>query len=317
MLWPNRKERIARIADSWAARSAGSLSHAERSERDMWRAADPAHENAWKRAQALMATTAGMRRPASTPLTAPASRFRPAYAFASLAALVAVSGGAIIFEKEFSPSRRSSAAVEYAAAQTARHIKLADGTLIDLDPGSAVRADYSGPVRAVLVEHGTARFDVAHDKAHPFVVSAADREVTAIGTRFEVVLRTDGVTVTLYQGAIEVAAKSDTPSIRPVLMTRGQRLNITAGKQVLTSVPTTDISIEGPHDVDPTPVANIVAEANLHAAVPIRFATPGLGALRVEGRFDVSDTAALAEQLGVALDLTVSRVGSAYILSAR
>jgi transmembrane sensor len=317
MVWMSRQERIARTADSWVARSAGSLSPDERTERDRWRAADPAHENAWKRAQGLMTTTAGMRRPAEASHLVTRPIFRPVYALAALAAVIAAGGGALILQKELGSAGRPARAMEYAAAASARHVRLADGTLVDLDPGSAMRADYSGPIRAVLVERGTARFDVAHDSTHPFVVSAADRKVTAIGTRFEVALRADGMVVTLFQGAIEVARMSGTPSARPVRMTHGQRLSVTAGRQVLTSVPVNALPVQGVQDVDPTPVSNIVAWANLTATVPIRLASPDLGARRVEGRFDLSNTAALAEQLGAALDLVVSKTGNAYILSSR
>ncbi|WP_454883427.1 FecR family protein [Sphingomonas oryzagri] len=318
MLRANRREQIARIADSWAARSARGLTAEERTERDQWRASDPTHENAWKQAQSLMQSTDGMPRPLGAASPQPHARapFRPAVAFAGFAAIVAVAGGAIFVERGrlADPEPRD---MVYAAATAPSHVRLDDGTVVDLDPGAMIRTDFSGPVRAVLLERGTARFDVAHDQIHPFIVSAADRQVTAIGTRFEVALRQQGVAVTLFQGAIEVAGKQKAPNPSPVRMKPGQRLTIVDGQETLGDVPPADLSASGPHDVPSTPAATIVAEANRATAMPIRFSDPALGQRAIQGRLDTRDTAALAAQIAAALDLVVRRTDSGYLLSTR
>lgn len=316
MLWPNSRERIARTADNWAARSIGGLSAEERAELDTWRAADPAHENAWRRAQSLVQQTDGIRRPrpGALPAAQRRSAFRPATAFVAAAAIVVAAGGVAYVERSrFSPPESRS--TEYAAAATPSHLRLEDGTIVDLDPGAEIRTDFSGPVRAVLLERGTARFDVAHDQGHPFVVTAADRQVTAIGTRFEVALRQRGITVTLFQGAIEVAAKHSTSARPPVRLKPGQRLTVDNGLETLGHAPAPDVSAAGPHDVPSTPASTIVAEANLTTKMPIRFSDPMLGDRAIQGRLDTRDTAALAAQMGAALGLVVHRTDSGYLLS--
>lgn len=317
MLWPSRRERIARIADGWAARPEESLSATDLAERDAWRAADPAHEDAWQQAQLIMSATAGMRRPRNAAYTPPAGRLmRPSLALAGVAAVIIAAGGALVLERSHLVGTTAGSQIaEYSASGDVRHLRLADGTLVDLDVGAAMRADFSGPVRAITLERGAARFDVAHDADHPFVVAAADRTVTAIGTRFEVAIKPHGVVVSLFQGAVEVAGKSSAVTHKPVRMTRGQRLTVDDGRETMTAVSANDMSAAGPRDVPSTPATTIVDEANRTAAIPIRFADPALGQRPVQGRFDTRDTAALAAQLGAALDLVVSRNANGYLLS--
>ena len=318
MLWPSRRERTTRVADGWAARSAGSLSAAELAERDAWRAADPAHEQAWQQAQLVMSATAGMRRPRETAPSAFTARpMRPSLALAGIAAVIIAAGGALVLERSHLGGTGADAQVaDYRASDQAQHLRLADGTLVDLDVGAAIHADFSGPVRALTLERGTARFDVAHDPGHPFVVAAADRQVTAIGTRFEVALKPHGVVVSLFQGAIEVADKSGAQARKPVQLTRGQRLTVDDGRETMSAVPATDMSATGPHDVPATAATTIVEEANRTAAVPIRFADPALGQRAVQGHFDTRDSAALAAQLAAALDLVVTRTPGGFLLSS-
>jgi transmembrane sensor len=314
MLWLRRRERIARTADSWAARSIGGLSADERAERDGWRAADLAHETAWRQAQALVHATDGIRRPRAAASTTPAARplWRPAIA---CVAVIVAAGGAFYAERgRFGLSGQSS--THYAAVSAPSHLRLDDGTIVDLDSGGAIRANFSGPVRAVRLERGTARFKVAHDKVHPFVVTAADRQVTAIGTRFEVALRQHGVIVTLFQGAVEVAARHAPAAHRPVQLKPGQRLTVENGQETLGDGPAI-VSTSGPHDVPATPAAAIVAAANRATTMPIRFSDPALGSRAIQGRLDTRDTAALAAQIGAALGLEVHRTDSGYLLSPR
>jgi len=74
------------------------------------------------------------------------------------------------------------------------------------------RADHGRSL--VYLDKGQAFFRVAHDPLHPFIVSAAGRTVTAVGTAFDV--RVDGgFEVTLVEGKVRVAAPAPAPAARP------------------------------------------------------------------------------------------------------
>jgi transmembrane sensor len=86
-------------------------------------------------------------------------------------------------------------------------VTLPDGTMVTLNTDSRVRTRGSAERRLVYLDRGQAFFKVAHDKAHPFVVTAAGRTITALGTAFDVRVD-DGKTlkVTLVEGRVRVEA---------------------------------------------------------------------------------------------------------------
>jgi hypothetical protein len=59
--------------------------------------------------------------------------------------------------------------------------------------------------RDIRLVRGEALFEVAHDKARPFVVAANDTAVRAVGTAFAVRLEATQVDITVTEGVVEVA----------------------------------------------------------------------------------------------------------------
>lgn len=87
-------------------------------------------------------------------------------------------------------------------------VHMADGSLVELGGASAVRADLKGKVRQVELLAGEAFFDVAPDRARPFVVEAAGVEITVHGTAFDVLVTSEATTVALLRGAVEAAPEA-------------------------------------------------------------------------------------------------------------
>jgi hypothetical protein len=75
-------------------------------------------------------------------------------------------------------------------------------------------------------------FAVAHDAARPFIVTAGDTAVRAIGTRFEVYQRPGRVVrVTLAEGRVRVRGRQaggPDAGPAPVILTAGERVEIVA-----------------------------------------------------------------------------------------
>jgi transmembrane sensor len=74
-------------------------------------------------------------------------------------------------------------------------VPLSDGTQVQLNTNTKVRAAVTAGARDVWLERGEAYFEVAHDPAHPFRVHAGDRVVTVLGTKFSVRREGDDVRV--------------------------------------------------------------------------------------------------------------------------
>src|SRR5512146_1384844 len=91
-----------------------------------------------------------------------------------------------------------------------RSVLLADGSRVTLDSASSVEVQLRAHQRIVHLMHGEALFHVSHDPARPFDVYAGGTVVRAIGTEFNVDMRSPypAVTVTVLQGRVAVMRAS-------------------------------------------------------------------------------------------------------------
>ena len=90
-----------------------------------------------------------------------------------------------------------------------RSITLADGSTIDLNARSGVRVKLSKAERDVELIDGQALFEVAKDKARPFIVRSGETIVRAVGTQFDVYRKKTGTTVTVVEGRVAVLTSFD------------------------------------------------------------------------------------------------------------
>lgn len=84
-------------------------------------------------------------------------------------------------------------------------VALQDGSVVTLNTASEIQVSYSDAVRAVELVRGEALFDVAKNKARPFVVAAGDTNVRVVGTSFSVRrIDTAPIQVLVREGTVEV-----------------------------------------------------------------------------------------------------------------
>ncbi len=98
-----------------------------------------------------------------------------------------------------------------------------DGSVITLNADSAVKTDFSGAHRQVVLVEGEAFFQVTHDQARPFTVRAAETVVTVTGTAFGTRIDAAAVTVEVEEGSVAVATPGRP---EPVRLAPGDRLSI-------------------------------------------------------------------------------------------
>lgn len=206
-----------------------------------WLAADPHNTAAWKQVQddwtlfedhatspeilELRSAALAHAHEAGRGRWVRSRRFAIAHRLAIAAGiLVLVAGGLFVWMKQ--PDVYSTRAGER------RIVTLADGSQVALDSRSEVRVAYSAHARELTLTKGQARFDVAHDFARPFSVTADGHEVVATGTSFNVDLFGPTLLVTLIEGRIVV---SSTPAlIDPTKVDIPlPRITLDAGEQVV------------------------------------------------------------------------------------
>jgi transmembrane sensor len=85
-----------------------------------------------------------------------------------------------------------------------RSILLADGSRVTLNSASSIDVDLGKHRRVIHLRRGEALFQVSHDPARPFDVHAEGAVVRAIGTEFNVDIRSRYAAVTVLQGRVAV-----------------------------------------------------------------------------------------------------------------
>jgi transmembrane sensor len=97
-------------------------------------------------------------------------------------------------------------------------VKLPDGSEVTLNAASSLRypAVFTGQQRVVELS-GEAYFDVAHNRAKPFIVKTATQVVQVLGTHFNINAYADEArtVTTLEEGSVKVSAGTDARNIKP------------------------------------------------------------------------------------------------------
>jgi transmembrane sensor len=205
-----------------------------------------------------------------------------------------------------------------------RLVTLDDGSKILLNTSTRLVVKYDEFTRRVELENGEALFDVMKNPLRPFVVTAGGREVTALGTSFDV--RRDGpqVTVTLLEGKVTVAAVAETADASASVPAKvevlhpGQRLTFAAGRAPQLDRPqiqkVTDWQ-RGQVSLDNLPLADAVAEMNRYSVVQLRIERPEAAAVRVSGIFRAGDSMSFARAVSQTYGLRPVEQQNAILLT--
>jgi transmembrane sensor len=200
---------IDEYAARWAVRLASeALSVEEQQQLERWLHADPRHRGALVRARAHWADLdrlAALHRPAGAPQAPTANwpRFsRRQWIGAAAAAATALGSGLTWLAQRSRPQRYVSGLGEV------RRIPLADGSTVLLNTSSELVVNIDEQQRHLALIRGEALFEVAPDKARPFVVLTEAMAVRAVGTAFDVRLEANGLDVTVTEGTVELRHSS-------------------------------------------------------------------------------------------------------------
>jgi transmembrane sensor len=190
---------------------------------------------------------------------------------------------------------------------------LPDGTKVELNTDTRLRADVTRDHRQVWLDKGEAYFEVAHDKAHPFTIYAGKRKVTVLGTKFSVRRAGDEVQVTVVQGKVRVdpiEAPKPTPA---TVLTAGQ-IAIAKGAAATLVTPKTvpeaakELSWrQGMLVFDQYTVERAAAEFNRYNRRKIVVTSPDAGAIRIGGTFETDNIDGFVELLQQGYGLKIEK----------
>lgn len=291
---------LRREEPGWTEADAGAL--------EVWLAESPAHqaafwrlEHGWRRADRLAA-----RPPAAPERKPPWSR-----RFAPLAAALAALAGVAVWLGHDAAGR------VYTTDVGGHEIApLPDGTRVELNTDTKLRADVTREHREVWLDKGEAYFEVAHDKAHPFTIYAGKRKVTVLGTRFSVRRTGDEVQVTVVEGKVRVdpvEAQKPTP---PTVLTPGQ-IAIAKGAATLVTPKTvaaaqSELSWrQGMLVFDQYTVERAAEEFNRYNRRKIVVTSPDAAAIRIGGTFETDNIDGFVELLQQGYGLKIEKTDDA------
>lgn len=233
-------DELEEMAADWIARKNGAgWGAAEEKTLHAWLAADIRHARAF---EAMETSWALLNEPradggadAIWARTARPSRNRKVQAWTA-ASLAAAAGLTLaFFFLPATPPLPKSPAASVALRPDVR--TLPDGSTVELNLGAEIAVAFTAGKRSVQLIRGEALFAVAKNPARPFVVTAGNVEVRAVGTAFSVRRDSQHVNVLVTEGRVaversETAASAEAtaaPGTEPVFLEVGRQVAVPIG----------------------------------------------------------------------------------------
>jgi transmembrane sensor len=187
--------------------------------------------------------------------------------------------------------------------------KLTDGSQVQLGPNTLLKLRLNDDRRHIRLLRGEAYFEVARDPTRPFLVTANDYVVRAVGTAFAVSRRGEELIVTVTEGVVRVAPDRNPAAERHVEAPLELSVPVVADYQ---------LRVGRAWPVTPSPIdvrsalawkdrrltfqggdtlADAVAEFNLRNRLQLELGPGAPATVPVRGTFSASDPRAFAKTM--------------------
>ena len=302
---PEVVESIEGQATAWFARQrSGEMTPEEAAALQEWLDADLRHRLAFEAVEAVWGGFGETRDAPEILAMRAEARRRPAPAWRRMAAglaVAAVLGAGVLGGMQLNLFRSHELPNQTFRTEVGQRstVTLPDGSVVTLNTGTVLRTRADGERRLIYLDRGQAYFKVAKDRAHPFVVHAAGRKVTALGTAFDVRAENGRFEVTLVEGKVRVeaplpaAARLPTaPAIQATEMVAGSQLVASdAGRWTVERADTERETawLTGWLKFENEPLGQVVVELARYSDTKIMLEDPALAAMPVSGRFKAGD----------------------------
>ncbi|OZI71322.1 FecR domain-containing protein [Bordetella genomosp. 12] len=181
---------------------------------DAWMARDATHPLAWARVQSMVSAMAGVRSPLAVDTLRNAQEQRAAQGLKRRAALRKMATLGILapatfwLGRQYAPWQRLQADYSTRTGQR-QHLRLPDGTQVDLNSDTAIAFQQLPERRLVTLLRGEIYVQTGKDPAltreRPFFVATPQGMLEALGTRFTVRLEDDTCRLAVMEGAVRLS----------------------------------------------------------------------------------------------------------------
>ena len=286
----------AQVAADWFVKRDRGLTAGEQDEFLHWLAADPRHGEwfALHRRTTGDFTCLAQWRPEHSDepnpdLLAPVRRRPRIYTFVTLAAAASV---AVLFVwQQGRPDRSERLPTTRLASSGYAKQTLPDGSVVELNQGSAIDVQFTADERRVALSQGEALFTVAKNPEQPFVVNVRGVDVRAVGTAFNVRVAHETVEVFVTEGRVRVASPGRSSNDdAAALVEAGHRAVVSlsenaATTQIVAVSPAEAVRLLAwqPQvlDFSSVPLEQVIVEFNRRNSVELRLADASLASLPI------------------------------------
>jgi transmembrane sensor len=309
---------VEKCAADWlASRDRDDWSVGDQAKLDAWLAEAPAHEVAYWRLETAWTRTerlAALRRPRQASGADTGARLRTLGRVAGTLGVAAVIGFFVL-----SYAFRTEETRYETGVGGHKRITLADGSLVELNTDTALRAVLDRSERKVVLDRGEAYFHIVHQTDRPFVVVAGDERITDLGTAF--VLRRDEqqLKVTLIEGRARLETvgylSSKAVDLRP-----GDEIIANVNRMTRTHKTSATLSenLGWRHDLlifDGTTLADAVSELNRYSQIKLVITDSKVARMTINGTFRTGNLLAFVDATQVVLGLNVTTRGDKIVIS--
>ncbi len=323
---------------AWFGRREGGLTPQEEGEFQAWLEADPRHAEHYGQLDEIWTLSFALKERVAAPsavdypLAPRRSAFRRGWIPTALAAAATIAIGLYLWR------RPDPSFVRYAIVTEVGGIKkleLPDGSVVRLNSDTAVAVELTKSERRIALERGEAHFTVAKDPSRPFVVTAAGVSVRAVGTAFNVSLKSASLEVFVNEGKVKVEEKSRASSttmpsvdLSPVLEA-GHKIVVDLKPVPITQPMATVVPVAPPEaertlawqakmlEFDDRPLREIIAEFNRYNQHQLVLLDEALARRTFGGTFRADDYAVLVELLERQFAVIAERSGQQTTLRVR
>ncbi|MBV4473168.1 FecR domain-containing protein [Pseudomonas botevensis] len=266
-----------------------SSSPLEREEFAKWHAASEEHARAWRQLGMLDQRFSVANGPARTALlqSREGIRRRVRKIGSGLASVVAVIALGLFVSERYLPLDYWLADQRTATGEQ-RTVRLADGTLLNLNTHSAVDVRFDDKQRLIVLQEGEILVETGHGDARPFIVETREGSMRALGTRFLVKREEQGTRLSVLQSAVAAHPQADP---QEQILREGQQVLIrnTGLEPVVALNPGADAWTRGMLVVDNARLEDLVHELGRYRRGHLGVA-PDVADLRITGSFPLHDT---------------------------
>ncbi|HTO41327.1 MAG TPA: FecR domain-containing protein [Rhizomicrobium sp.] len=199
-------------------------------------------------------------------------------------------------------------------------VQLTDGSSIELNTNTAIRADVRAGKRYVSIEKGEAYFDIVHDAKSPFIVDVGGHRITDLGTKFVVRDEPGRVEVALLEGRASIASVRPDTQHHEAVLTPGDVAIATADSLSVEQRPKPTLAKElswrhGLLIFDGAPLSDVAAELNRYSTEKIVVAGDGVGKLTIDASVPTNDIRAFTRVAHEVFGLHVQDRGNEIVIS--